>query len=135
MTTPDDAREFIRSNHRCVLITRRQDGRIQSSPVTAGLDAEGRVVISTREASAKVKNLRRDPWATVLFMNDDFFGAWVQVEGPAEVVSLPDAMELLVEYYRDIAGEHPDWDEYRHAMTVQGRVIVRIAIEGATGAR
>ncbi|MBI2703669.1 MAG: PPOX class F420-dependent oxidoreductase [Actinobacteria bacterium] len=134
MTTPDDAREFIRSNHRAVLITRRKDGRVQGSPVTASVDGEGRVMISTRDASAKAKNLRRDPWATVLFMNDDFFGAWVQVEGAAEVVSLPDAMELLVEYYRDIAGEHPDWDEYRETMTEQGRVIVRIAIEGATGA-
>lgn len=126
--TPDEARAFLRDNHRAVLVTRRKDGRLQTSPVAAGLDDDGRVLISTTTASAKAKNLRRDPWATLTVMNDGFYGEWKQVEGNAEVIDLPDAMELLVAYYRAVAGEHPDWDEYRQAMTDQQRVVLRVEI-------
>jgi len=124
----DEARAFLKDNHRAVLVTRRKDGRLQTSPVAAGLDAEGRVIISTTTNSAKAKNLRRDPWATLTVMNDGFYGEWKQVEGNAEVVDLPEAMDLLVEYYRAVAGEHPDWDDYRQAMTYQQRVVLRVEI-------
>jgi PPOX class probable F420-dependent enzyme len=125
------AREFIAAHHRAVLATQRADGRPQLSPVTCGIDAEGRVLISTRETAVKAKNLRRDPSASVCVFTDGFFGSWVQVEGTAEVVSLPEAMELLVDYYRRTAGEHPDWDDYRAAMVRDKRVMVRITIERA----
>lgn len=125
------AREFLGTNHHGVLSTFRADGRPQLSPVTAALDAEGRVIVSTRETAVKVRNLRRDPRVSLAAFTDRFYGDWVQVEGTAEIVSLPDALELLVDYYRRAAGEHPDWDEYRAAMVEQQRVIVRFAIERA----
>jgi PPOX class probable F420-dependent enzyme len=128
---PDLARAFLSKHHRAVLATSRADGRPQLSPVTCALDSSGRVVISTRETAVKTKNLRRDPVASLCVFTDGFFGDWVQVEGTAEIVSLPDAMELLVEYYRAVAGEHPDWDDYRAAMRRDRRVIVRIDITRA----
>jgi PPOX class probable F420-dependent enzyme len=125
---PDDAREFVASNHRAVLITRRSSGGLQTSPVLVGVDSEGKLVISTREAAYKTRNLRRDPTAVICVFSDGFFGPWLQVEGRAQVVSLPEAMDGLVDYYRRISGEHPDWEEYRRAMQQQQRVLVRVAI-------
>lgn len=125
------AREFLRSNHRAVLVTRRADGGPQLSPVLCSIDADGRPGVSTRETAMKVSNLRRDPRVSLCVLNDGFFGDWIQVDGIAEIVSLPDAMELLVEYYRSLAGEHPDWDEYRSSMEQERRVLVRIEIERA----
>jgi PPOX class probable F420-dependent enzyme len=127
----DAALEFIRSNHRGVLATTRADGSTQMSPVTAGVDDQGRVEISTRETAYKVRHLRALPYATYCGLGDDFFGDWVQVEGPVEVVSLPDALEPLVEYYRRISGEHPDWDDYRRAMETDRRVLLRLNVERA----
>ena len=125
------ARDFIRNNHRAVMTTRRANGDLQLSPVVCGVDADGRVAVSTRETALKVKNLRRDPRISLCVLNDGFFGDWVQVDGMAEVVPLPDAMDLLVEYYRSLAGEHPDWDEYRAAMQREQRVLVRVTLERA----
>jgi len=127
----DDARRFIANNHRAVLATTRADGGAQLSPVTAGVDAEGRVVISTRETAMKARNLRRTPRAALCVFTDRFFGEWVQVEGNVELVSLPEAMDGLVDYYRAISGEHPDWDEYREVMVRDGRVLVRLTIDRA----
>jgi PPOX class probable F420-dependent enzyme len=128
---PDEARQFIATNHRAVLATQRSNGRPQMSPVTCAVDAGGRVVISTRETAIKTKNLRREPYAALCVFSDGFFGRWVQIEGPAEVVPLPEAMEPLVDYYRQVSGEHPDWDDYRAAMIRERRVIVRVTIERA----
>lgn len=125
------AQEFVRANHHAVLATIRTDGRPQLSPVAATVDIEGRVVVSTRETALKVKHLRRDPRIGLTVFTDSFFGEWVQLEGRAEIVSLPEAMEPLVEYYCSTAGEHPDWDEYRAAMLAEKRVIVRFVIERA----
>ncbi|HEU5081889.1 MAG TPA: PPOX class F420-dependent oxidoreductase [Acidimicrobiales bacterium] len=125
----DELLAFIRPRHRLVLGTFRRDGRVQLSPVTGGVDAEGRIVVSSYPERAKSKNLRRDPRATVLFLSDDFGDEWVQVDGTGEVLDLPDALEPLCDYYRSISGEHPDWDEYRGAMVRQGKVLLRIAIE------
>ena len=127
----DQARAFLRANHRAVFVTIRRDGRPQTSPVATTVDAEGFAVVSSRETAYKVRQLRRDPRAALCVMNDKFFGEWVQVEGTATIVSLPDAMEGLVEYYRRVAGEHPDWDDYRAAMEREQRVLIRIAIERA----
>ena len=126
--TPDQAREFVASHHRAVLVTRRSAGGLQTSPVTVGVDSDGKVVISSRETAYKVRNLRRDPTATLCVLSDDFFGRWIQIDGAAEIVPLPDAMEGLVDYYRGISGEHPDWDDYRRAMVDQRRVLIRLAI-------
>lgn len=121
-----EALDFLRSNHRSVLIARRGDGQPQPSPVVHGVDSEGRIVVSSREPAFKVRNLKRDPRATLCAFTDSFFGKWVAVEGRAEIVSLPDAMEPLVELYRSVAGEHPDWDDYREAMVREKRVIIAI---------
>ena len=125
------ALEFIRANHHAVLATTRADGEPQLSPVAVGVDARGAVVVSTRETAAKTKNLRRRPRASVAVFTDRFFGEWVQVEGPVEIVSLPEAMDGLVDYYRQLSGEHPDWDEYRAAMEAERRVLVRVTVERA----
>ncbi|XVV03514.1 PPOX class F420-dependent oxidoreductase [Actinosynnema sp. CA-248983] len=127
----DQAREFIRTNTRAVMATRRSDGSPQMSPVLATVDAEGRVVISTRETAYKVRQVRQDPCVTLCFFTDGFFGEWVQVEGKAEVVSLPGAMEPLVDLYRRISGEHPDWDDYRAAMVRDKRVVIRVDLDRA----
>jgi PPOX class probable F420-dependent enzyme len=127
----DEAREFIAAHHRAVLATARADGRPQLSPVTCTVDDDGRVLISTRETAIKTRNLRRNPYASLCVFTDGFFGAWVQVEGTAEIVSLPDAMDLLVDYYRRISGEHPDWADYGAAMVRERRVMVRVTIERA----
>ena len=129
----DRARDFLRANHRAVLATTRADGRPQLSPVACGVDPAGRVIVSTRETAVKTRNLRRNPLASLCVFTDAFFGGWVQVEGQAEIVSLPEAMELLVDYYRRISGEHPDWDDYRAAMVRDRRLVVRIRADRAYG--
>lgn len=128
---PAHAGEFLRAHHRAVLATFRSDGLPQLSPVLAAADPAGRVLISTREAAIKTRNLRRDPRASLCVISDGFFGDWVQADGTAEVISLPAAMDLLIEYYRLVAGEHADWDDYRRAMERDRRVILRISITRA----
>jgi PPOX class probable F420-dependent enzyme len=125
------ASDFIRTNHNAVMATFRRDGRPALSPVTAAVDDAGRIVVSTRQTAMKVAHLRRDPRVALTAFTGPFYGDWVQVEGSAEIVELPDALELLVDYYRSVSGEHPDWAEYREAMVEQQRVIVRFAIERA----
>lgn len=124
-----DLEAFVRPRHHGVLLTRRRDGWPQSSLVTMGLDDDGRVVISSYPERAKVANLRRDERASIVVMSDDFNGEWVQLDGRAEVIDLPDALDGLCDYYRVISGEHPDWDEYRTAMTRQGKCLIRLTIE------
>ncbi|MDQ1633716.1 MAG: hypothetical protein QOJ32_525 [Frankiaceae bacterium] len=125
----DELLEFHRPRHKCLLVTTRSDGRPQTSPVTSGLDGEGRLVISTYPERAKVTNLRRDPRVTACILSDEWNGAWVQVEGTAEVLDMPDALDGLVEYFRNISGEHPDWDEYREAMRKQDKSLIRVTLE------
>jgi PPOX class probable F420-dependent enzyme len=129
--TIDEARDFIRSNHRAVLATERADGGVAMSPIVVGVDAAGDLVVSTRETAMKTQHVRRTGRASVCVMNDGFFGSWAVVEGPARVVSLPEAMEPLVDYYRESFGEHPDWDDYRAAMERERRVILAITPERA----
>jgi PPOX class probable F420-dependent enzyme len=125
------ALDYLRANHRSVLITRRADGEPNPSPVVHGVDGAGRVVISSREPAYKVRNLRADPRAVLCAFPDGFFGPWVRVSGRAEIVALPDAMDGLVELYRQIQGEHPDWDDYRAAMERDRRVIIAITPSSA----
>jgi PPOX class probable F420-dependent enzyme len=124
----DTAREILTTQHRAVLATFRPDGTPQMTPVTAGVDDDGRVVISTRQTAYKVRNIRRDPRVYLCVLPDSFFGRWIQVDGVAEIVELPEAMDRLVDYYRRISGEHPDWDEYRAAMQRDQRLVLRIEI-------
>ena len=118
--------DFLRTRHRAILVTTRADGRPQTSPVTCGVDTEGRIVISTYPARAKVTNARREPQVSVCVISDEWNGPWVQVDGTAEVLDLPEALEPLVDYFRCISGEHPDWDEYRRAMIEQGKSLIRV---------
>jgi len=128
---PGQAADFLRAHHRAVLATSRADGRPQLSPVLCVADDAGRVLISTRETAVKTRNLRRDPRASLCVFTDGFFGEWVQAEGDVELISLPDAMDLLIDYYRRVAGEHSDWADYRAAMVRDRRVIVRITLTRA----
>ena len=125
----DEARRFIRENNRAVFVARRADGGPSMSPVLVALDDQGRVAISSRETAYKVKHLRRDPRVWLCCLTSQFYGRWLLVAGRATIVSLPDAMDGLIDYYRRISGEHPDWDDYRQAMERDQRVLIRIAIE------
>ena len=127
--SPEEAAAFLASHHRAVLITRRSGGGLQTSPVLVGVDDQGRVVISTREGAYKTRNLRRDPRVVLCVLADGFFGRWLQIEGTAQILSLPEAMAGLVDYYRGISGEHPDWEDYRRAMAQERRVLVRVSID------
>jgi PPOX class probable F420-dependent enzyme len=123
---------FVRDRHRMTLVTTRRSGRPQLSPVTGGVDADGRIVVSTYPDRAKAVNLRRDPRVSVLVHSDEWDGPWVQVDGTAEVLDMPsqEAEDGLVEYFRCISGEHPDWDEYRDAMRRQGKSLIRVTVDG-----
>ncbi|MEH0927609.1 PPOX class F420-dependent oxidoreductase [Micromonospora sp. CPCC 205558] len=125
----DGLLDFLRPRHRVLLMTTRADGRPQSSPVSAGVDGQGRLVVSTYPERAKVTNLRRDPRVSACVLSDDWNGPWVQIDGTAEVLDLPEALEPLVEYFRSISGEHPDWDDYRAAMVRQGKSLIRVTID------
>ena len=118
--------DFIRDRHHAIVITARADGRPQASPVTCGVDEEGRIVVATYPSRAKTRNARRNPQVSVVVLSDDFGGPWVQIDGDAEVLDMPEAMEALVSYYRAIAGEHPDWAKYRAAMLRQGKSLLRV---------
>jgi PPOX class probable F420-dependent enzyme len=121
--------EFVRPRHRATLMTRRSDGMPQLSPVTCGVDGDGRMVISTYPQRAKAVNARRDPRVSLLVHSDDWDDPYVQLDGTAEVLAMPEALEPLVDYFRCIAGEHPDWEEYRDAMRRQGKALIRVTID------
>ena len=124
-----DLLDFVRPRHRMVLLTRRTDGTPQASPVSGGVDAAGRIVVATYPERAKTRNARRDPVVDVVVLSDDWDGPWVQVTGTCEVLDAtesPEVLDAFVEYFRSIAGEHPDWDEYRTAMVEQGKSLLRI---------
>jgi PPOX class probable F420-dependent enzyme len=127
----DQARAFVREHSNTVLSTVRRDGRPQLSPVNTAVDDDGFAVISSRETAVKVNNIRRDPRVSLCVISESFYGAWVQLDGTARVVSLPDAMDGLVDYYRRLSGEHPDWDDYRAAMVRDRRVLLNVTIERA----
>ena len=126
VVTKDELLDFVRPRHQAIVITARADGGPQASPVTCGVDEAGRIVIATYPARAKTRNARRNSAVSVMILSDDFGGPWVQIDGDAEVIDAPEAVEPLVSYFRAIAGEHPDWDEYRAAMLRQGKSLLRI---------
>jgi PPOX class probable F420-dependent enzyme len=121
--------DFVRPRHHGVLSTTRRDGWPQSSLVTIGVGDNDQILVSSYPERAKVHNLRRNPKASMVVMSDTFNGEWVQIDGSAEVIDLPESVEGLVEYFRVISGEHSDWDEYRQAMVRQGKSLIRITIE------
>ena len=127
----EQARAFVRKNPRAVFATRKSDGSPQMSPILAAVDDAGRLLISSRETAYKTKNVRRDNHVSLCFLNEGFFGDWIQVDGVAEIVSLPDAMDLLIDYDRRLSGEHPDWDDYRAAMEKDQRLVIRVTITRA----
>jgi len=127
----DEAIEYVRRNHHAVLATLKQDGSPQLSPVTVGVDDGGRVIISTRQTAYKVRHVRRNPRVWLCVFPDGFYGRWVQLDGTADIVELPEAMDGLIGYYRDISGEHPDWDDYRAAMERDQRLLLRVTVTKA----
>lgn len=122
----DELLDFVRPRHHMLLVTQRSDGRPQISPVTGGVSADGQIVISTYPGRAKTRNAERHEQVSVCVLSDEFGGAWVQVDGDADVVHMPEAADALVEYFRCISGEHPDWDEYKDAMREQDKSLIRI---------
>ncbi|CAO5246386.1 PPOX class F420-dependent oxidoreductase [Frankia sp. AgKG'84/4] len=122
----DAAIGFVRDHHRAVLCTTRRDGTPQMSPVSVGVDAGGRLRVSTRLTAFKVSHVQREPVVRLCVLPDEFFGPWLQITGTAEIIGLPAALEELVDYYRELSGEHPDWDDYRAAMVRDQRCIMRI---------
>ena len=126
VVTQDELLHFVRPRHQAIVITARAGGGPQASPVTCGVDEAGRIVVATYPSRAKTRNARRDPRVSVVVLSDDFGGPWVQVDGDAEVIDVPEAVEPLVSYYRAVAGEHPDWAQYRSAMLAQGKSLLRI---------
>jgi PPOX class probable F420-dependent enzyme len=122
----DELLDFVRPRHRAILLTRRTDGSPQGSPLTCGVDDAGRIVVSTYPERAKTRNAKRDDRVSLIVLSDEWNGPWVQIDGTVEVIDSPESVEPLVEYYRNIAGEHPDWDEYREAMLKQGKSIIRV---------
>jgi PPOX class probable F420-dependent enzyme len=131
VVTRNELLDFARPRHHAILITHRADGSVQASPVTYGVDEAGRIVVATYPSRAKTRNARRDPRVSVVVLSDDFGGPWVQIDGGAEVIDVPAAVEPLVSYYRAISGEHPDWAEYREAMLRDRRVIVAVTLTRA----
>jgi PPOX class probable F420-dependent enzyme len=127
----EEAIEYVRHNHHAVLATVKRDGSPQLSPVTAGVDGDGHVIISTRQTAYKVRHVRRNPRVWLCVFPDGFYGRWIQLEGTADIVELPEAMDGLIRYYRDISGEHPDWDDYRAAMQREQRLLLRVAVTKA----
>lgn len=127
--TREELLDFVRPRHRGVLITWKRSGDLQVSPVTLGVDAEGRIVVATYPQRAKTANLRHNPKASLCVLSDEFNGAYVQIDGTAEVLDMPEALEPLVDYFRCISGEHPDWDEYRDAMRRQDKSLIRITVD------
>jgi len=127
----DEALEYARRNHHAVLATLKQDGSPQLSPVTVGVDGDGHVIISTRQTAYKVRHVRRNPRVWLCVFPDGFYGRWVQLEGTADIVELPEAMDGLIAYYRDISGEHPDWNDYRAAMERDQRLLLRVSVAKA----
>ncbi|MFH8489919.1 PPOX class F420-dependent oxidoreductase [Streptomyces longisporoflavus] len=125
----DELLDFVRPRHRAILLTGRADGTPQGSPLTCGVDDSGRIVVSTYPERAKTRNAKRNPRVSIIVLSDEWNGPWVQIDGTAEVIDSPDSVEPLVEYFRNISGEHPDWDEYREAMVKQGKSIIRITPE------
>lgn len=127
----EDARRFLRGHPRAVLATRRRDGRPQMSPVLVAVNDAGQAVVSTRETAMKTHNARRDPAVWLCVLSDGFFGDWIQLQGTATVVPLPEAMDGLITYYRTLSGEHPDWEDYRQAMVRDRRVLLTIDLTAA----
>jgi PPOX class probable F420-dependent enzyme len=125
----DELVDFLRTRHHAVIVTKRSDGGDQTSPVTVGIDEQGRLLVSTYPERAKVRNIRKDPRVALCMLSDDFEGPWVHVEGTAEVLDMPDALDPLIEYFRSISGEHPDWEEYKEAMAKEDKTLVRLTVE------
>ena len=129
----DGLTDFLRPRHHMILLTWRRDGSAQGSPVTAGVDDEGRIVVATYPERAKAVNVARRPQASVIVLSEEWGGPWVQVDGDAELITLPDAVEPLVDYFRAISGEHPDWAEYRAVMVADRRVLMSMRVERVYG--
>jgi len=125
-----DVQKFLAANHRGVLVAQKRDGWPQMTLVSPAIDSQGRAIITSRETTYKVKNIRRDPRVSLVVFGEQFHGSrYVQIHGTAEIVALPEAMDSLIHWHRQVKGEHPNWDEYRERMREERRVVLRINIE------
>jgi PPOX class probable F420-dependent enzyme len=131
------ALEFVRARHQGVLVTIKRDGRPQLSNITYGVGDDGVIRISVTDSRSKTANARRDPRVSLHVTRDDFY-AYAVIEGRAELTPVAtdpaDAtVDELVEYYRAISGEHPDWDDYRGVMVADRRLVLRVHPDRAYG--
>ena len=125
-----DAQKFLQENHRACIAVRQKDGWPQLTLVTPGIDPEGRVIITSRGTTYKVKHLRRDPRVSLLIFGEQYSGSkFVQIHGNAEIIEQAQAMDTLIYWHKQVRGEHKNWDEYREQMQNEKRVIIRVAIE------
>ena len=124
------AQKFLRDNHRACIAVRQKDGWPQMTLVTPAMDTEGRVIITSRGTTYKIKHLRRDPRVSMLIFGEQYSGSkFVQIHGTAELIELPKAMEILIYWYKQVRGEHKNWDDYKKQMQDEKRTIIRVTIE------
>ena len=125
-----DAQKFLKDNHRACIAVRQKDGWPQMTFVTPGIDEQGRVIITSRGTTYKIKHIERDPRVSMLIFGEQYSGSkFVQIHGSAEIIHQPAAMDGLIHWYKQVRGEHQNWDEYKKRMQNEKRVIIRVNIE------
>ncbi len=125
-----EAREFLKNHHRGCLVTRKKNGSLQMTLVSPGLDVGGGAIITARDRTYKIKNIKRNPQISLLVFGDEFHGSnYIQIDGKAEIVPHPEAMDIVLNWYRQIHGEPKSWQEVREKILAEGRVAIRVTIE------
>ncbi len=125
-----DAQKFLRDNHHGVLVTRKKDSSLQMTLVSPVIDDEGKVIITSRESTYKVKNIKRNPQISLLVYGDQFNGSnYIQIDGRAEIIPLPQAMDIVLDWHRQIRGVPANWDEIREKTKTERRIAMRVTIE------
>jgi PPOX class probable F420-dependent enzyme len=126
----NEAREFLKDKHHGVLVTRKKDGSLQMTLVSPVISSDGRVIITARERTYKVKNIKRNPQISLLVYGEKFHGSnYIQIDGRAEVIPHPQAMDIVLDWHRRIRGEPKSWDEIRQKTLAEGRIAIRVTIE------
>ena len=124
------AKGFLKNNHHGCLVTRKKDGSLQMTLVSPVLGADGNVIITARDTTYKVKNIKRNPQVSLLVYGDTFHGSnYIQIDGKAEVIPHPAAMDIVLDWHRKIRGEPASWDEIRQKTLAEGRIVIRVNIE------
>ena len=125
-----EAQEFLKHNHHGVLVARKRDGSLQMTLVSPVIGKEGKVIITARDTTYKVKNIKRNPQVSLLVYGDKFNGSnYIQIDGKAEVIAHPQAMDIVLDWHRQIRGEPANWDDIRKKTLAEGRIAIRVTTE------